>query len=83
MCSVLIKTMVQVMVQGIEDKPFEQREEMRVCKFGHVSNSKSDVLGDGRLRSVRVAHRAIPRNDPGSNGSFAGDRQTYISTKGS
>ncbi len=33
---------------------------------------------DGRLRSVRVAHPAIPRKDPGSNPG--GDRQTYISS---
>ncbi len=33
---------------------------------------------DGRLRSVRVAHRAIPRKDLGSNPG--GVRQTYISS---
>ncbi len=36
------------------------------------------MAGYGRLRSVRVAHRAIPRKDAGSNPG--GDRQTYISS---
>ncbi len=33
------------------------------------------IVSDGRLRSVRLAHRAIPRKDPDSNPG--GDRQTY------
>ena len=34
----------------------------------------------GRLRRVRVAHRAIPRKDSGLNPG--GDRQTYIYWEG-
>ncbi len=50
--------------------------------FPWKNNLSSEVLmwvkGYGRLRSVRVAHRAIPRKDSGSNPG--GDRQTYISS---
>ncbi len=49
----------------------EARKCQKLCTFFmHFSN--------GRLRSVRVAHRAIPRKDSGSNPG--GDRQTYISS---